>query len=437
MDNEIPTYGLNVQENGVNGDGLTDDAPAIQRLLDAEHPLIYFPPGQYLIGATLRLPSNTQFHAHQSAYFQFADGAGKDVNSFLLSNADLDNGNENIIVKGGIWDGNTTNNPRGEESDRNAYTGVMINFRNVRGLTLLDMRQKNSSAYHTRISGINNFRIERIRFEDTIKAPNQDGVHVAGCCEDGLIRDITAVGESCTGDDLVALNADDALDRSETRGKLGGPIRRIHVQGLCADDCHSFIRMASVWSEIEDIEINDVRGGCRINVVNADALRFCAGPLFRRDDERYAGGIGLLRNIRLRNVAVHKSGFDKTPLLRLDERMEDFEVENFTRLTEHDVSPEPPTIQVGFINTDGITLEGIDKESVKSCKEASTCTHLSSNRLPYADSSTSVLRLEAGLEPEGRFLCWCPRFDRFRVNQSQLDSLPEPDWMVAKGQFRD
>jgi hypothetical protein len=426
---------VDARQSGVSGDGTTDDAPAIQRLLNAGTPFVYFPAGQYLIGESLRLPSNTRILAHPFARFRFADGAGKDSNSFLLCNADLDNGNENISVRGGIWDGNNENNPRVEESDRNGFTGAMMNFRHVRGLTLTDMRLKNSTAYHTRISGTRDFRIERLRFEDTIQTRNQDGVHIGGCCEDGLIRDIAAVGESCTGDDLIALNADDALDRSETRGKLGGPIRRVRVDGLRAEDCHSFVRMASVWSPIEDIEINDFRGGCRVNVVNADALRFCAGPLFRRDDERYAGGAGLLRAIRLRNVVVHKSAAGETALLRLDERMADFEVEDFVRVAEADVAPQAPTIQVAFQSTDGIVLEGIRFGDVERSEEASTCSHFAASRMPGPTSADETFRVTAGIEPTGRCLCWCPRFDRFRVERSRLDPLPEPDWMVAKGQY--
>lgn len=435
MNQHIPTYGINALNCGVRGDGISDDAPAIQRLIDAGTPVIYFPAGHYLIGSTLRLPSNTRLHANRLARFQLADGAGRDVESFLLCNADPHNGNENISVRGGIWDGNTRGNPRGEESDRNAYTGVMINFRNVRGLTLTDMRLKNSSSYHTRLSGIQDFRIERVRFEDTMQAANQDGVHIAGCCEDGIIRDITAVGESCTGDDLVALNADDALDRSETRGKLGGPIRRLRISGLRTDDCHSFVRMASVWSTIEDIEINNIRGGCRVNVINADALRFCLSPLFRADDQHYAGGAGLLRHIRVRNVQVYKSAVGKAPLFRLDERMQDFEVEGFRRMLEYDIAPAAPTVQLAYVPAEGIVLEGIDQPALERLKDASSCTRLACATLPYSESGTATYRVEAATSEHGHFLCWCPRFDSFRVAASRLDQLPEPDWMVAKGQY--
>lgn len=434
MDHYLPTYGVNAQNHGVRGDGATDDAPAIQLLLDRGEPLIHFPTGDYRIGSTLRLPSNTRLHASPAARFQLADRAGTDVNTFLLCNSDPEAGNHNISVHGGIWDGNTLNNPRGAERDRNGYTGVLINFRNVQGLTLLDMRQKNSGSYHTRLSAVRDFRIERIRFEDTQRAANQDGVHVAGQCEDGLIRDITAVGEFCTSDDLIAINADDALDRSETRGKLGGPVRRLRIHRLRADDCHSFVRLASVWSTIEDVEIADVRGGCRVNVVNADGLRFCLSPLFRSDDQRYASGIGLLRNIRIRNVHAYKSGPNESPLFRLNERMVDFEIEDFRRITDRDVAPATPTLEVAYVPTQQITLEGIDHGSMERSEQASSCTRFTGTLLPHDQHKAPAYRVETDTTVQGRLLSWCPRFDKFRVENSRLDPLPDPDWMVAKGQ---
>jgi len=436
VESEVSVYGVNALAYGVIGDGCSDDASAIQRLLDADHELIYFPPGHYLIGAPLRVHSNTRVQAHRFARFTFADGAAQDAQSFLLCNADMEKGNENISIKGGIWDGNNVGNPRGEENDRNGFTGAMINFKWVRGLSLTDMTLKDSTAYHTRLSGVKDFRVERLRFQDTVHTANQDGVHVAGCCEDGLIRDIAAVGEECTGDDLVALNADDALDRSETRGKLGGPIRRIRVDGLRADDCHSFVRMASVWAELENIEINDVQGGCRVNVVNADALRGCAAPLFYPDDERYAQGAGLLRSVRLRNVRAFKSGINRTPLLRLDERMQDFSVEDFVRVYEQDAAPQVPTLQVAYQRTDDIVLEGIAEGELEACENASECGRFSSMRLPGSVPESPVFRVEAGIEPTGCFICCCRHFELFRVGSCRLEPLPEPDRMVAKGQYK-
>lgn len=51
-----------VKQYGVVGDGLTDDAPAIQKALDETHGLVYFPPGDYLLGSglTVRLDQRRQ-----------------------------------------------------------------------------------------------------------------------------------------------------------------------------------------------------------------------------------------------------------------------------------------------------------------------------------------------------------------------------------------
>lgn len=51
---------INVKDHGVTGDGVTDDAPAIQNVIDniaSDGDTIYFPASSYLLGAGLTLPS--------------------------------------------------------------------------------------------------------------------------------------------------------------------------------------------------------------------------------------------------------------------------------------------------------------------------------------------------------------------------------------------
>ncbi|HEU4647546.1 MAG TPA: glycosyl hydrolase family 28-related protein [Gemmatimonadales bacterium] len=58
-----PQY--DVRQYGAQGDGRTDDAPAIRRALaDSERAagVVYFPPGDYLIGAPLTLPAGRAWH---------------------------------------------------------------------------------------------------------------------------------------------------------------------------------------------------------------------------------------------------------------------------------------------------------------------------------------------------------------------------------------
>lgn len=109
-------------------------------------------------------------------------------------------------------------------------------------------------------------------------------------------------------------------------------------------------------------------------------------------------------------------------------------MERFTRVLADDVAPWAPSIQVAYQQAEGIVLEGIGRHDVDACAAASDCTRLTTTRLPRPPGAPTALRLEAAVEPPGRFLSWCAQFDRFRVAQSRLDPLPEPDWMVGKGQ---
>ncbi len=334
------TYGISVGDLNVPSTGKADASEGIQQALDSDASLVYIPSGVYRIDEGLRIPGNTQLRLHPEAHVFFGDGAGKCSSDFLLSNANPEHGDTNIAVSGGIWDGNNRNNPRGREGDPDAYTGTMINMKNVTGLELSDMRMKDSTAYFTRLTRVKRFRVENIRFQITHQTRNQDGIHCAGNCEDGDIHDIFAHGLNTTEDDLVALNADDALLRSELLGAEAGSIRNIRISNLQADDCHSFVRMASIWAEISDIDIRGVRGGCRNMALNADGLRYCRVPLFNADDSRYLDGVGLLKNVRFANAQVHKTGAGNKPLFCLESRMENVHFVNIRRDLALDACPE-------------------------------------------------------------------------------------------------
>jgi hypothetical protein len=96
------------------------------------------PEGVYKIGSTLRISSNTRVKASPAAHLFFADGAGVNSQSFLITNKDHIDGNCNIHIEGGIWDGNTLNNPRGPDQP-GSYTGAILNFNNVSGFSMKQM----------------------------------------------------------------------------------------------------------------------------------------------------------------------------------------------------------------------------------------------------------------------------------------------------------
>ncbi len=75
---------------------------------------------------------------------------------------------------------------------------------------------------------------------------------------------------------MVALNADEALGRAQNLGLACGPIRRIRIEDVRAESCHTFVRLLSVRSVIEDVEIDGVFGGWK----KAQKTHFDDGGVF-------------------------------------------------------------------------------------------------------------------------------------------------------------
>jgi hypothetical protein len=215
-----------------------------------------------------------------------------------------------------------------------------------------------ATAYYLRITEVRDFTFEHIRFTASHLRPNQDGIHVAGYCEDGVIRDISSTGTGVTHDDLVALVADDALHRAQNLDLKCGAIRRVKVEKLRADDCHSIVRLASVWHPIEDVQVSHVRAGCRVCALNCDALRYCLVPVFDPRDPRYAAGVGLLKNIALTDWTIHKSAQHDAPLFLLETRMQNFVIRHVQRDRARDLSPAAPHVRVRNIETDSLMVNG-------------------------------------------------------------------------------
>lgn len=138
-----------------------DASPGLQQALDRRGE-VRIPPGHYLLGETLRVPSDTSIHAEPGAVFRLADGVGKHCRSFMITNANPGNGNENISLQGGFWDANNAGNPRGTDYDPFAYSGVAINFTNVKHLTLRDLAVHNPESFFIRVGEVTDFLIEDI-----------------------------------------------------------------------------------------------------------------------------------------------------------------------------------------------------------------------------------------------------------------------------------
>ena len=108
--------------------------------------------------------SDTTVIAQKGAKMVMKGALKRTRNEFLLSNSDTVNGNKNISIKGGIWDGNNTapENEKPDLFDKSGYSGAVINFVNVNDLELSDMVLANSVTFYIRISKVHRFKIENI-----------------------------------------------------------------------------------------------------------------------------------------------------------------------------------------------------------------------------------------------------------------------------------
>lgn len=337
------------------GDGNSDDQESFQRALDAGPGLLDIPAGHYKIGRTLRIRGGTHLRLHPQATIRLADGAARSSSDYLLTNAGTETGDADILIEGGTWDGNNAGNPRKKGLFDEGYSGAMLHFQNVKGLRLENLHLHNAEAYYARFTQVRDFHVEGIGFSSDRVRNNNDGIHLGGFCENGVIRKIRSLDPGVTGDDMVALNADDALSRTEVRGMTCGPIRNI-LEDVEAQGCHSFVRMLSVWSLIEDVTVRGVRGSCEVAALNCDAARGCRVALFDEATPPFPDGVGALRNISLSDFRVAKSAENNIALLRLETRMENLVINNFLRRMEEDKSPEQPTLRVRHVTARRLEL---------------------------------------------------------------------------------
>lgn len=346
-----------VTELGVDNAG-RPCAYAILDLLRQGRRRLHFPRGTYMIEQCLKLPSDTDITAAADARFVLMNGAAKHHDDYLLTNDDYGKGNIGIMISGGIWDGNQQGNPRPEGLLDDGYTGAMLHFQNVRGLKLTNMVLSNAEAYYSRFTHVHQFHIEDIFLDSDRIRNNNDGIHIGGHCSQGVIRKIHAWKPGVPGDDLVALNADDALMRTEVRGMTRGPIQDILIEDLDAHSCHTFVRLLSVTSPIRNVTIRHVRGGCIMGALNADGARGCCVQVFDESNPPYVDGIGLLENIDASDFLVHKASSSAMALIDIQERMRDFTVSNFRRDLAKDVAPGTPTIRFRHLKLESGELNG-------------------------------------------------------------------------------
>ncbi len=325
----------NVRELGAYADGVHDDAAVLNSLIRSGCRKLLIPQGRYLLGSTLILESGTEIAAEKDAYMILAPGAQKSRRDFLAANGSSDKTAKNISISGGVWDGNSMHNSRGDNLfDPSATSGALFSFSNVKNLSLSDMKLKNPLCYYLRFCRAENVTIDGIVFESEDVHINQDGIHLAGFCSRFTIRNLRGVSGS-PGDDFIALNADDCLTRQESFDMVNGPQKDILIENIHADECHCFLRLLSVESPIENVTVRNVSGCCRGTAVNMDAARYCRVPLFSQGDEICKNGVGRLRNVLIENICVGRSQVTREQFITAETNAQNLEIRNFEAVTPY------------------------------------------------------------------------------------------------------
>ena len=348
---------VSVKDFGAVGDGFAEDTLAVQRALDCCGEVL-IPQGKYRICRTLRVHSGTKILAEPNARICMDGETHWKRGEYLLENDNQQTGARDIAICGGIWDGNNKgkNIVKGDIFDLTGYSGTVLNFRNVKGLELRDLTVANSLTYNIRMAGIDGFVIENISFLSDVIAYNQDGLHFNGGVRNGRLKNIRAVSWGQTNDDLIALNADDSMERVENVGMIRGDIENITFENLFAENCHTLIRLLSVTSAIRNITIKNVYGGFRCYAINADAARYCRTPLFSEED--CPRGVGYMENVRIENMTCYYTGEDpEGPAITLESLTDGLEIRNF-RFVKN--GGRNPALLVRNVTGMTVTADGVE-----------------------------------------------------------------------------
>ena len=222
----------------------------------------------------------------------------------------------------------------------------MLNFSGVEQLKLSGLAVANSVTYNIRMTRIENFEIEDIDFVSDAFGQNQDGLHFGGGIRNGCVKNIRALSNGQTNDDLIALNADDSVERVENLDLVRGAIENITFENLFAENCHTVLRFLSVTAPIKNILIRHVYGGYRCYAINLDGARYCRTPLFAEAD--FPNGIGAIENVLIENMLCRETGTGCNPAICLESGAKNFRLKDF-RLTR--TSDAPALIAKNLVRT--------------------------------------------------------------------------------------
>lgn len=248
---------ISVKDFGAVGDGISDDLTSISLAIQSPFSTIYFPDGNYKVSGTIPVRSNKHLYLSQAAIISLADGA----DTLLISNADWINGDQNITIEGGIWDGNGHNQTDkvGTGTDPDTWHGTLARFQNIEGLQISRVIVKDPNWFGIHLGKVSNFTVSNITFDYRNKGG--DGLHISGLCNHGFVQNLRDP-YGARDDDFVAIMSADAQVFDITPGE----IHNIIVDGVFSEPTgasavfKSGVDFLDCGAGIHDISVSNVIG---------------------------------------------------------------------------------------------------------------------------------------------------------------------------------
>lgn len=255
---QLQQIAFNVRAYGAKGDGVTDDTASINAVLSGGNKTVFIPasPEPYIISSPIIIESNTKLVLSEGVTIKLADNANCPI--VVNKNQTKTIIDKNIEIIGGVFDHNANNQTRndantpGVGNPETEWFGICFKLLDIRGLKLSNFTVKNSVSWGVLLGNVHDFSVNEIRFDNAKDGrKNTDGVHLSHA-SNGVIDTIRGF----TGDDMVALNADDyGIYRVRE-----GAINNISISNIFGDGSYRAIRLLSHKSHVYDIKISNIFG---------------------------------------------------------------------------------------------------------------------------------------------------------------------------------
>lgn len=246
----------------------------------------------------LVIPSNTDLELSNCVTLKLAAGI---TNPVIIQNSDITNGNTNITVRGGTWDGNGSSQTLSDAAHgggSGTNCAIMRWFQNVTNISVHDSIVTNPVFWADGFAANTVAWVYNLRYIDTVvnrtTADNFGGVNLEGPNNNYWIANI----HGNILDDLVAVVTDQSTHSSSIyiHQMAGyGPANNIHIEGVYSDPT------TGVWNHVRllDSVANPITNATVFGVY---------GPYIstslRIGSDTISGNTSKLQNIEVSNVNV-------------------------------------------------------------------------------------------------------------------------------------